>query len=436
VQAVQVGVLGTLSARSRVGRVLLHSAVEHSAVLKAAQWHAERGGTVEIAEVDEFGRVDVEDYVTRALRPGVAAAVLQAANHEVGTRQPVAEIAPRLAAAGVPLIVDAAHEILYGEPPSQVPVFTVDARLWGGPVGIAVLVVRRGARWQTPFPSDESEFGRSVGTVNVPAAVAAAASLRVFRQRRAEEGPRLSALVDRLRTAIAEKTSDVSILGDPLRRLPHLLTVSCLYADGQTLLGLLDEQGFAVSSGSSCTSDTLTPSHVLVAMGALTSGNIRLSLHPGVTAEEIARFIEALPATVAKVRSQAPGASPITNVPITNVPITDRAIPDGTVTDEQSAIVIDSRGRRCPLPILDLARALPQAAIGQLLTLLADDPAAATDVPAWCRMTGHKFVGVESGAESSAANHTEIGVEEVVEPQLGSDSSPSNVSRYTVRRSF
>ena len=95
---------------------------------------------------------------------------------------------------------------------------------------------------------------------------------------------------------------DVEVVGDPVARLPHLVTFSCLYADGEALLSALDQRGFAVSSGSSCTSSTLEPSHVLVAMGVLTYGNVRVSLHRGTTEDDVERFLGVLPEVVAEVR--------------------------------------------------------------------------------------------------------------------------------------
>jgi cysteine desulfurase len=177
---------------------------------------------------------------------------------------------------------------------------------------------------------------------------------------------------------VPELVPDVEVLGDPVDRLPHLVTFSCLYLDGEALLTELDRQGFAVSSGSSCTSDTLVPSHVLVAMGALTGGNVRVSLHPQVTEDEVRRFLAVLPAAVARVRG-ALGNQPINNAQ--------------SLETEQ---VIDSRGRRCPLPVLDLARALPALPMGAELTVLADDPAAASDLAAWCRMTGQQLVSSQA----------------------------------------
>ena len=111
------------------------------------------------------------------------------------------------------------------------------------------------------------------------------------------------------RTEVAAGVPDVEVLGDPVGRLPHIVTFSCLYVDGEALLTALDRRGFAVSSGSSCTSSTLEPSHVLVAMGALTSGNIRVSLHQHTTAAQIDEFLAVLPDVVRDVRAELGAAS-------------------------------------------------------------------------------------------------------------------------------
>ncbi|HJQ00522.1 MAG TPA: aminotransferase class V-fold PLP-dependent enzyme [Jatrophihabitans sp.] len=386
--ALQAAVLGTLAGavRPAAGSAvrLVHSAVEHSTVLRAADWHAAHGGQVVVAPVQATGRVELTRFLALATEPGTATvAVLQAANHEVGSRQPVAEANAELAAAAVPLVVDASQELVYGEPPAA-PVFSADARLWGGPAGVGLLAIRRGTRWRAPSPVDEAEHGRTTGPVSVPAIVAAAASLRAVRQQRLEQSARLRGLVDTIRRRVPELVPDVEVLGDPVDRLPHLVTFSCLYLDGEALLTELDRHGFAVSSGSSCTSDTLAPSHVLVAMGALSGGNVRVSLHPGVTEADVQRFLAVLPAAVERVR----GALHSPTSP------SSPANPAGSTGQ-----LVDSRGRRCPLPVLDLARALPGLAIGDELTVLADDPAAAGDLAAWCRMTGQQLV-------SSAAHPT------------------------------
>jgi cysteine desulfurase len=398
VHALHSAVLGSLAGRRRAGNVLLHSAVEHSAVFKAADWHLAHSGAVRVAGVDALGRVDLTESLEAAAEPGVGTAVLQAANHEVGTRQPVAEAARRLAELGIPLVVDASYELVYGQAPAAAPIFTADARLWGGPAGVGLLVVRQGSRWRPPFPVDEAESGRAAGTPNVPAIVAAAASLRATRADRRAEAERLSGLIERIRRQVPRSVPDTVVLGedDPAGRLPHLVTFSCLYVEGEALLTELDRRGFAVSSGSSCTSDSLTPSHVLVAMGALTSGNVRISLHPGVQAADVERFLAVLPDAVAAVRSQAPG-SPAATAQASGSPAATAqasgspAVPLIKTHASDSGPVLDSRGRRCPLPVLDLARALPGLEIGAELTVLADDPAAASDIAAWCRMAGQRL---------------------------------------------
>ncbi len=389
--ALQLAVLGSLAGRHRAGRTLVHSAVEHSTVLKAARWHAERGGTVAVVPVDGTGRVAADRFLAAANAPGVATAVLQAANHEVGTRQPVAEVAAGLAGTAVPLVVDASQQLVCGEPPASAPIFTADPRLWGGPAGVGLLVVRRGTRWLPPFPVDETESGRGLGVPNVPAVVAAAAALRATRADRALHAERLAGYVEQLRHRIPQAVPDALVLGPDRAadRLPQLLTFSCPYLDGEALLTALDRHGFAVSSGSSCTSDSLTPSHVLVAMGALSTGNVRLSLHAGVGQADIDRFLGVLPAAVAEVRAANP--QPVAAVRRDPAGIGPNPI-EPTGTGAAGVPVLDSRGRRCPLPILDLARALPELPVGGELVVLADDPAAASDIPAWCRMTGQHLV--------------------------------------------
>ena len=301
-QALHAAALGTLAAHRRRGDLFVHSAVEHSALLRAAEVHVSAGGRAQAVGVDGYGRVGADEFADAAGRAGAAAAALQAANHEVGTTQPVGDIAARLPQ--LPLIVDATQTLGHADVPAGWSVLAADARTWGGPPGVGVLAVRTGTRWTSPYPSDDREWGRIPGVPDVAAVVAAAASLRAVRAEQAAEAGRLSALIDRIRATVAKVVPDVEVLGDPVRRLPHIVTFSCLYVDGEALLTGLDRRGFAVSSGSSCTSSTLEPSHVLVAMGALTSGNIRVSLHHATTEAEVDGFLAVLPAVVADVRAE------------------------------------------------------------------------------------------------------------------------------------
>ncbi|GAA4555617.1 cysteine desulfurase family protein [Planotetraspora kaengkrachanensis] len=302
-QAVHLGVLGTLRGRRRAGRRLVVSAVEHSSVLNAAAVHEHDDGEVETVGVDRAGRVDAAAFAEAVSGPGTALACLQTANHEVGTLQPVEEAAAACLAAGVPLLVDAAQSAGRLPIPGGWSVLTASAHKWGGPAGVGVLAVRKGTRWRSPYPEDERERRRVPGFENVPAIVAAAAALRARTAEEAAEGPRLSALVDRIRHEVPRLVPDVEVIGDPVARLPHIVTFSCLYVEGEALLTELDKAGFAISSGSSCTASTLRPSHVLEAMGVLTHGNVRVSLPRGVSEGDVDRFLAVLPDIVRRIRA-------------------------------------------------------------------------------------------------------------------------------------
>jgi cysteine desulfurase len=299
-RAAQLAVVGGLAGRRRTGNRLVHSAVEHSCVLHAAEQHIASGGEATSVPVDREGRVDVAAFADAV--QGAALASLMTANHEVGTRQPVAEVAAACAGAGVPLHTDAAQSIGREPVPPGWSLLSASAHKWGGPPGVGVLAIRTGTRWRSPLPADERERGRVPGFENVPAAVAAAAALQAVAAAVPAENARLSALVDRIRATVAATVPDVEVVGHPTDRLPHLVTFSCLYVDGEALLHELDRHGFAVSSGSSCTSSTLTPSHVLEAMGVLSQGNVRVSLHRATTESDVDRFLGVLPGIVADLR--------------------------------------------------------------------------------------------------------------------------------------
>jgi len=255
--------------------------------------------------VDQLGRLDIDAWDAAVHREGVALASLISASHEVGTVQPVAAAVEYCAEAGVPLYVDAAQSIGHHPVPPGWSMLSASAHKWGGPPGVGVLVVRKGVRWISPYPQDDLYRPGATGALDLPAVVAAAASLRAVQAEARAEAVRLSALVDRIRERVAATVPDVEVVGDPDDRLPHLVTFSCLYVDGEALLHALDREGFAVSSGSSCTASTLRPSHVLEAMGVLSHGNVRVSLHRGSTTEEVDRFLSVLPGVIANIRKEA-----------------------------------------------------------------------------------------------------------------------------------
>ncbi|MGW1314118.1 aminotransferase class V-fold PLP-dependent enzyme [Streptomyces sp. NPDC002426] len=383
-RAVHSGIAGVLSGRRRVGSHLVLSAVEHSSVFHSAAALEAAGGSFTEVPVDRTGAVDPSAY-DRALRPDTALACLQSANHEVGTEQPVVETAGICAEAGVPLLVDAAQSLGWGPVPGRWSLLTASAHKWGGPAGVGLLAVRKGVRFAPQGPVDERESGRAAGFENIPAIVAAAASLRAVRAEAEAEAERLRALVNRIRTAVPELVPDVEVVGDPVRRLPHLVTFSCLYVDGETVLHELDRAGFSVSSGSSCTSSTLTPSHVLKAMGVLTEGNIRVSLPARTTEEEVGRFLDVLPGVVAEVRERL--GAPAAPAPS---------------AEPRASLVVDALGRRCPIPVIELAKVIGEVPVGGTVTVLSDDEAARLDIPAWCTMREQEYVGEKPADRGSA----------------------------------
>ncbi|GAA5042355.1 cysteine desulfurase/sulfurtransferase TusA family protein [Streptomyces similanensis] len=381
-RAVHTGIAGALAGRRRVGDHLIVSAVEHSSVLHSAEAHEAAGGSVTRVPVDRGGRADAASYAG-ALRADTALACLQSANHEVGTEQPVAEAAEVCRAAGVPLLVDAAQSLGWGPVAGDWSLLTASAHKWGGPPGVGLLAVRKGVRFAVRGPADERESGRAAGFENIPAIVAAAASLRAVRAEAAAQAVRLRELTELIRARVPELVPDVEVVGDPVRRLPGIVTFSCLYVDGEALLHELDREGFAVSSGSSCTSGTLTPSHVLRAMGVLSEGNVRVSLPAGTSAPDVERFLAVLPGAVAGVREKLGAPAPRAAV-------------------RRAELVLDALGKRCPVPVIELAKVIGEVPVGGTVRVLADDAAARLDIPAWCEMRGQEYVGEEPADEGAA----------------------------------
>ncbi|WP_238473449.1 cysteine desulfurase family protein [Nocardioides cavernaquae] len=301
-EAVHRGLLGLVQGRRRQANAILHSAVEHSSVIHAADWAVANGASRTSLPVDRLGRLSA-DTVRAALAadPAVAALAVQSANHEVGTVQPVAQI--REAAADVPLFVDACASMGRLPLPTGWAAAAGSSHKWGGPAGVGVLLVRKGAPWRNPFPVDDRADERTAGFENVPGVLAAAAALQAIVGERDELESRQRPVIDRVRAAVAA-IPDVEVVGDPDDRLPHLVTFSCLYVDGEALVTELDRRGFGVASGSACTASTLTPSHVLEAMGVLTHGNVRLSLTRTTSADEVERFLTELPEVVKALRAE------------------------------------------------------------------------------------------------------------------------------------
>jgi len=312
--ALRAGLEGLLYAGRRRGARIVATAVEHSALLTTGRYHvaqADDASLLDEVDVDQVGRVDLSAFGVAISVPGTVLAAVQSANGEVGTRQPLEQAHGLCRSLGIPLLVDAMASLGRDPAPMHFDVMAGDARSWGGPAGLGVLVVPERTRWRRSGPASEVEHGRTDMEPMVAIALAAAEAWRQTQAACADEARRSSAIIGRLRAA-AHDLPDVEVVGDPAERLPHVLTFSLLYVDGEALVTELDRRGFAVGSGSACTSSTLEPSHVLAAMGVLTHGNVRITLPLNAIAPtleaDVDRFIAELPVAVAAVRAQL-GAS-------------------------------------------------------------------------------------------------------------------------------
>lgn len=263
------------------------SAVEPQALLDLV---ADRARPV---PVDARGRVDVDTWQATAV--GCAAGALQAANPEVGTTQPVAEVS----AASPPLLVDATQVLARLPVPAGWSALTAQASDWAGPPGLAVLAVRPGVGWDRPSDGGTCWID---GAPNVAAAVAAAMALESLVPEWQDEAARARASIDALRAAAAA-ISDVEVVGDPVDRLPHVATFSALYLTGESIVDALARRGLSVASGSACLNFD-RPSHVLAAMGAFTGGNVRVSLPFGFAEASVEQLIEALPSVIGDLRGE------------------------------------------------------------------------------------------------------------------------------------
>jgi cysteine desulfurase len=304
-EAANLAVTGVARAAGR-RRHLVVAAVEHNAVLAPARALAARGFEVTEIGVDRTGRVDPAELAA-AVRDDTLLVCLQHANHEVGTVQPVREAATAAHDRGALLFVDACQTV--GRLPVDMDELGADLLAASGhkcygPPGTGFLVAGGRARLRPVLLGDERERRRRAGMENLPGVAAMAAAVAARVAEAPAEHQRLARLGERLRAGLAT-IPEVVVHGHPSERLPQLVAFSVLYVEGEALLLLLDAEGIAVHSGSSCTADSQEPSHVLAAMGAITHGSVRVSFLRDAGDAEVDRLLEVLPAAVAELREMA-----------------------------------------------------------------------------------------------------------------------------------
>ena len=306
-QALRTGaVLGARKGKKHI----ISTAFEHHAVLHTLDALKKEGFEVTLLDVHENGIVTAEE-VAAAIRPDTALVSVMYANNEIGTVQPIAEIGKICREKGVLFHTDAVQAA--GHLPIDVQAECIDmlslsAHKFHGPRGIGVLYARRGIRPENLIYGGAQERGRRAGTENLPAIAGMAAALEESIANMAQNNAHLTALRDRLIAGL-EQIPHSSLNGDRLRRLPSNVSFCFEAIEGESLLLLLDDKGICASSGSACTSGSLDPSHVLLAIGRpheVAHGSLRLSLGEEMTEQEIDTVIEAVRDVVAYLRNMSP----------------------------------------------------------------------------------------------------------------------------------
>ena len=300
------------TAQRKPGRPIVTSTIEHPAVLRTVQFVEKAYGCPAVyLPVDAYGLLNPDD-LRGAIRDDTALVTLMHANNEIGTLEPLAELAAVARERGVPFHTDAVQAV--GKVPIRVAEFGVDmlslsAHKFGGPKGVGALYVRRGVRLGPLLHGGEQEGGRRGGTTNVPGVVGLGAAAALAQASMEENAARESAFVERLWQGLSARIPQIRRNGHPTRRLPRILNVSLAGAEGEAVLLTLDEQGIQIAAGSACASGGHDPSHVLLALGVpseLARATVRFSLGSETTAAEIDRTIEATVATAQHLRAANP----------------------------------------------------------------------------------------------------------------------------------
>jgi cysteine desulfurase len=308
-EADNLAIRGAAEALEAAGRKhLITCGIEHEAVLNTMKAMARRGWRVSTVPVDTSGIVN-PDRLREALTDDTALVSVMHANNEIGTVQPIAQLAALAHERGALFHTDAVQSA--GKLPIDVRALGVDllsiaAHKFYGPKGAGALWVKRGVRLLPFITGGRQERSRRAGTENVPALVGLGAAAEVARRKIDSEGPRQAALRDRLEAGILSSIAGTERNGVASPRVPNTTNISVDRVEAESLLIGLDLAGIAVSSGSACSSGTLEPSHVLKAMGyphGRTLGSIRFSLGAANTEADVERVLEALPPIVAKLRS-------------------------------------------------------------------------------------------------------------------------------------
>lgn len=310
-EANNLALKGLALANQARGQRVIISAIEHISVLRATRFLEKLGFKIIQVPVDGLGLVS-PDKVAEVLTPDTVLVSVMMANNEVGTIEPVAEIARLCRSRGIIFHTDAVAAV--GNIPVDISSLGVDALSlaadqFGGPKGAAALFLKKGTRITPLIDGGVQESNRRAGTENVPAIVGLGRAAELAAWEMTEKMARLSRLRDRLITGVLGSLDEIILTGHPVNRLPHHASFCVKYVEGEAMLLGLDLKGIQVASGSACTSRSLRTSHVLTAMGidpAVAQGSLVLTLLDETSEEQVDYFLENFPPVVERLREMSP----------------------------------------------------------------------------------------------------------------------------------
>jgi cysteine desulfurase len=303
-----LAILGAWRAMREKGRkAMVSSPIEHKAVLGAIHQAAREGAEERLLDVTPDGCVTMESF-NALVDDDVAVCSVMWVNNEVGTIQPILEFSDKAKQHNVVMHTDAVQafgKVEIDASKQKFDMLSISGHKIGAPKGIGALYIRRGTPLEPLMHGGTQDRGRRPGTENVASAIGLARAAELTLEEHARECSRLATLRDKLEAAIIERVPDAVIHGRNAERAPHVLNFSVPGTDSESLLMALDLKGIAASGGSACSSGSITPSHVLAAMGVspeLAGAAIRMSLGALTTDDSITRVAEVLPALVQKSR--------------------------------------------------------------------------------------------------------------------------------------
>lgn len=302
---------GVAYALEKKGNHIITTAIEHHAISEPCKFLEKRGFKVTCVGVDKDGLVSPED-IRRAITDKTILISVMHANNEIGTIQPIAEIGKIAKEKGVYFHTDAVQTV--GHIPINVSELNVDllslsAHKFYGPKGVGALYIRRGTRIETFLHGGDQERGRRASTSNTPGIVGLGKAIELCQDKMEQETKFQLALRDRLIKELPNIISEIRLNGHPTKRLPNNVNFSIKYIEGESILLNLDMLGIACSTGSACTSTSLEPSHVLLAIGLpheIAHGSLRITLGRWTKEEDVNYLLENLPKIVAKLRAMSP----------------------------------------------------------------------------------------------------------------------------------